>query len=146
MTASIGIVLTTGTDCDADGLLRDADVAMYRAKERGPGNWEIFDEALRDRALERVATERALRRALEEGELRLYYQPIVSLDGGAVTGGRSARALAAPRPRPRAAGRLHPGRRGERPDPADRRMDAAARRAGRRATGAHASATTRRCP
>ena len=55
---------------------------MYRAKERGPGNWEIFDEALRERALERVATERALRHALETGELRLHYQPIVALDGG----------------------------------------------------------------
>ena len=82
VTASIGIVLAGGADRDAEGLLRDADTAMYRAKERGPGNWEIFDEALRQRALERVATERALRRALETGELRLHYQPIVALDGG----------------------------------------------------------------
>jgi predicted signal transduction protein with EAL and GGDEF domain len=82
VTASIGIVLASGADRDAEGLLRDADIAMYRAKERGPGNWEIFDEALRKRALERVATERALRHALETGELRLHYQPIVTLDGG----------------------------------------------------------------
>jgi predicted signal transduction protein with EAL and GGDEF domain len=81
VTASIGIVLASGADSDADGLLRDADIAMYRAKQRGPGNWEIFDEALRNRALERVATERALRHALETGELRLHYQPIVKLDG-----------------------------------------------------------------
>ena len=53
-----------------------------RAKERGPGNWEIFDEELRKRALERVATERALRHALEAGELRLHYQPMVTLPGG----------------------------------------------------------------
>jgi diguanylate cyclase (GGDEF)-like protein len=84
VTASIGIVLASGSDRDAEDLLRDADIAMYRAKERGPGNWEIFDEALRKRALERVATERALRNALETGELRLHYQPIVALDGGAV--------------------------------------------------------------
>jgi predicted signal transduction protein with EAL and GGDEF domain len=82
VTASIGIVLASGVDRDAEGLLRDADIAMYRAKERGPGNWEIFDEELRKRALERVATERALRHALETGELRLHYQPIVTLDGG----------------------------------------------------------------
>jgi predicted signal transduction protein with EAL and GGDEF domain len=84
VTASVGIVLASGADRDAEGLLRDADIAMYRAKQRGPGNWEIFDEALRNRALERVATERALRHALEAGELRLHYQPIVTLDGGTV--------------------------------------------------------------
>jgi diguanylate cyclase (GGDEF)-like protein len=82
VTASIGIVLASGTDRDAESLLRDADIAMYRAKERGPGNWEIFDEVLRKRALERVATERALRHALDTGELRLHYQPIVTLDAG----------------------------------------------------------------
>jgi diguanylate cyclase (GGDEF)-like protein len=82
VTASIGIVLASGADRDADGLVRDADIAMYRAKQRGPGNWEMFDEALRNRALGRVATERALRRAVESGELRLHYQPIVTLDGG----------------------------------------------------------------
>jgi predicted signal transduction protein with EAL and GGDEF domain len=82
VTASIGIVLVSGADRDADGLVRDADIAMYRAKQRGAGNWEIFDEALRNRALERVATERALRHAIEHGELRLHYQPIVALDGG----------------------------------------------------------------
>ena len=82
VTASIGIVLARGTDRDADGLVRDADIAMDRAKQRGPGNWEIFDEALRTRALERVAMERALRHAIETGELRLHYQPIVALDGG----------------------------------------------------------------
>ncbi len=84
VTASIGIVLASGADDDAEGLLRDADIAMYRAKKRGPGNWEIFDEALRTRALERVGIERALRHALDAGQLRLHYQPIVSLDGGAM--------------------------------------------------------------
>jgi diguanylate cyclase (GGDEF)-like protein len=82
VSASIGIVLARGADRDAEALLRDADIAMYRAKERGPGNWEIFDEELRKRALERVATERALRRALKTGQLRLHYQPIVKLDDG----------------------------------------------------------------
>ena len=84
VTASIGIVLASGADHDAEGLLRDADIAMYRAKQRGPGNWEIFDAALRTRALERVGTERALRHALNAGQLRLHYQPIVSLNSGAI--------------------------------------------------------------
>ncbi len=82
VTASIGIVLASGVDHDAESLLRNADIAMYRAKQRGPGNWEIFDEALRNRALERVATERALRHAIHTGELRLHYQPIVALADG----------------------------------------------------------------
>jgi predicted signal transduction protein with EAL and GGDEF domain len=82
LTASIGIVLSSGADQDAESLLRNADIAMYRAKQRGPGNWEIFDDALRNRALERVATERALRRAITCGDLRLHYQPIVTLADG----------------------------------------------------------------
>jgi predicted signal transduction protein with EAL and GGDEF domain len=84
VTASIGIVLSSPGHRDAESLLRDADIAMYRAKERGPGRWEVFDERLRNRALERVATERALRNALETGELRLHYQPIVRLDDGSI--------------------------------------------------------------
>src|SRR6185503_17848638 len=84
ITASIGIVLARPGRRDAEGLLRDADIAMYRAKERGPGRWEIFDEGLRDRALERVATEQALRTALKSGQFRLHYQPMVSLDGGGI--------------------------------------------------------------
>jgi predicted signal transduction protein with EAL and GGDEF domain len=84
VTASIGIALASGADRDPDGLLRDADIAMYRAKQRGPGNWEIFDEALRNRALERAATERELRHALDTEELRLHYQPIVALESGAM--------------------------------------------------------------
>jgi diguanylate cyclase (GGDEF)-like protein len=84
MTTSIGIALASPEHRDAEDLLRDADIAMYRAKERGAGNWEIFDEALRNRALERVGIERALRAALEAGQLRLHYQPIVALDDGAL--------------------------------------------------------------
>jgi diguanylate cyclase (GGDEF)-like protein len=91
VTASIGIVLASETRRDAEGLLRDAegllrdaDIAMYRAKQGGPGRWEIFDETIREQALERVGIERELRQALEAGELRLHYQPIVSLGRGAI--------------------------------------------------------------
>jgi diguanylate cyclase (GGDEF)-like protein len=84
VTASIGIAVARGADHDAESLLSDADTAMYRAKERGPGQYELFDVSLRDRALERLSTERALRGALDAEELRLHYQPIVALDGGGI--------------------------------------------------------------
>jgi predicted signal transduction protein with EAL and GGDEF domain len=91
VTASIGIALAAlrhrdAEDLlrDAEDLLRDADIAMYRAKETGPGRWEIFDERIRAEALARMGIERALREAVTAGELRLHYQPIVTLDNGSV--------------------------------------------------------------
>jgi EAL domain-containing protein (putative c-di-GMP-specific phosphodiesterase class I) len=56
---------------------------MYRAKARGQGRYELFDQAMRARAMERLQTENDLRRAVANGELRLYYQPVVSLKTGA---------------------------------------------------------------
>jgi diguanylate cyclase (GGDEF)-like protein/PAS domain S-box-containing protein len=92
LTASIGIAL--GDDArDVVGLvtghrpaelLRDADVAMYRAKERGRARAEVFDDSLRTRLLDRTETEQALRRALQRHEFELAYQPIYSLDDGAL--------------------------------------------------------------
>jgi diguanylate cyclase (GGDEF)-like protein/PAS domain S-box-containing protein len=78
VTVSIGIVLAEG-DAASGALIRDADTAMYRAKERGRARYEVFDDAMRDRAIVRVRIENELRRALERDELRLDYQPIVSL-------------------------------------------------------------------
>jgi diguanylate cyclase (GGDEF)-like protein/PAS domain S-box-containing protein len=71
---------------DAQALLRDADAAMYRAKELGKGRCEIFDESMRRRALERLELESGLRQALDLGELHLVYQPLVTLATGEVTG------------------------------------------------------------
>ncbi|MGH9178640.1 MAG: putative bifunctional diguanylate cyclase/phosphodiesterase [Acidimicrobiales bacterium] len=76
MTASIGVAAAAGGG-RAEDVLRDADVAMYRAKERGRARIEIFDSAIRARLLARLETEQALRRALQDGQLRLHYQPIV---------------------------------------------------------------------
>ena len=58
---------------------------MYRAKERGRGRYELFDDVLRKRVLLRLRTENELRRGLERGELRVVYQPVVELEGGSVT-------------------------------------------------------------
>ncbi|MGI9184714.1 MAG: EAL domain-containing protein [Solirubrobacteraceae bacterium] len=86
LTASIGIACAAGGDADAadaDELLRDADVALARAKDRGRDRYEIFDEPMRARLLDRVELESDLRAALQNDELRLLYQPVVTVsDGG----------------------------------------------------------------
>jgi diguanylate cyclase (GGDEF)-like protein/PAS domain S-box-containing protein len=84
--ASIGIALVgPGTVADADDVLRDADVAMYRAKRAGRGKYELFDDGMRAETVERVALTNDLRRAIERGELRLVYQPVVQFAQRRVT-------------------------------------------------------------
>ena len=85
VSTSIGIALAEGGE-HADDLLRDADAAMHRAKERGRARWELFDEALRGRAISRLRVENDLRRALERRELTLDYQPLVSMGDGRLVG------------------------------------------------------------
>jgi diguanylate cyclase (GGDEF)-like protein/PAS domain S-box-containing protein len=83
---SIGIALTDSAE-DGDALLRDADTAMYRAKEAGRSRIELFDTGMRAWAVGRLQTEAGLRRALDADEIEVHYQPIVSTavgDGGAV--------------------------------------------------------------
>ena len=79
--ASIGLALTSDATCTAESLLRNADLAMYRAKSRGGGAYEVFDQEMLDRAKERLVREAQLRRAMEAGELRVHYQPCVRADG-----------------------------------------------------------------
>ena len=89
VTASIGIAVVEAGDAasiDADTLIRDADAAMYRAKERGRARIEVFDEEMRRSAVRRVEVERELRTALEQDELVLHFQPVVRLATGEVTG------------------------------------------------------------
>jgi diguanylate cyclase (GGDEF)-like protein len=83
---SIGIAFPDEHDVEPANLIRDADAAMYRAKERGRGRWVVFDHALRASAVERLSVESALRRALERRELRLHYQPLVDLASGTMRG------------------------------------------------------------
>jgi diguanylate cyclase (GGDEF)-like protein/PAS domain S-box-containing protein len=80
--ASIGITVSHSANQSPEELLRDADAAMYRAKERGRGRFEMFDLALHERALQRMETENGLRRALADEALTLHYQPIVDLATG----------------------------------------------------------------
>ncbi|MGB0561889.1 MAG: sensor domain-containing protein [Spirulinaceae cyanobacterium] len=85
-TASIGIVVGSPKYTDASQLLRDADIAMYRAKTNGKARYEIFDVQMHQQALERLHLENDLRRAIERQEFVLYYQPIVALDSQALIG------------------------------------------------------------
>jgi EAL domain-containing protein (putative c-di-GMP-specific phosphodiesterase class I) len=83
---SIGIALSSiGYDKPED-LLRDADTAMYRAKTLGKGRYEVFDLDMRASVIARLQLETDLRSALEREEFRNFYQPIVSLDSGRITG------------------------------------------------------------
>jgi diguanylate cyclase (GGDEF)-like protein/PAS domain S-box-containing protein len=79
VTASIGISVASRSDDTPESLLRDADAAMYRAKQRGPGRYELFDEKMRAEVLARLRIETELRHALDHGELRVHYQPIVDV-------------------------------------------------------------------
>jgi diguanylate cyclase (GGDEF)-like protein/PAS domain S-box-containing protein len=85
-TVSIGIALSTTGYGDPQDVLRDADIAMYRAKAHGKARHEVFDTAMHERTVELLRFETDLRRAIERNELRVYYQPIVELASGRVAG------------------------------------------------------------
>jgi len=77
LTASVGIVVSTGRDATSETLLRDADAAMYRAKCEGRGRKALFEPEMARLRSERTAREHRLRQAVDNEELRVYYQPIV---------------------------------------------------------------------
>jgi diguanylate cyclase (GGDEF)-like protein len=86
VTISIGIALSSSAQERSADLLRNADLAMYRAKHRGKARYEVFDPGMHNNALGRLVLETDLRRALELGEFKVYYQPIVALENGRITG------------------------------------------------------------
>lgn len=86
ISVSIGIALSESGFVRAEDHLRNADLAMYRAKVQGRACYEIFDTTMHSQAMTRLQQETDLRRAIDRGELRLHYQPIVSLTTGQVTG------------------------------------------------------------
>jgi EAL domain-containing protein (putative c-di-GMP-specific phosphodiesterase class I) len=79
VTASVGVAVSEHGHETPEELLRDADAAMYRAKELGGGRYEAFDIALRDRLIERMEIERDLRHAVQRDQLELHYQPLIDL-------------------------------------------------------------------
>jgi diguanylate cyclase (GGDEF)-like protein len=85
ISASVGIAIGHGGD-PAEALIRDSDLAMYRAKERGRGRYEIFDQLMRARAVDHLRTESDLRRALTRDELVVHYQPVLWLNRRQVIG------------------------------------------------------------
>jgi diguanylate cyclase (GGDEF)-like protein/PAS domain S-box-containing protein len=86
VTTSIGIALFPNDGADPETLLKNADAAMYRAKELGRNNFQLCTPALNARALERLDLENRLSRAIEQRELALHFQPQVSLSTGAIVG------------------------------------------------------------
>lgn len=86
VTLSIGIAAHDESYANPDELLRDADLAMSRAKELGRSRFEVFDSTMRGAALDRLVLETALRHAVERAEFVMVYQPIVRLDEGSLFG------------------------------------------------------------
>ena len=115
VTTSIGITFGTGAQSPT-GLLRDADIAMYRAKGTGKAGYAVFDESMTEQAMERLELEGELRRAIEDGELVLHYQPIVSLRTRAIVRGGGTGALGTPAARADPTGQVHPAGGGDQPD------------------------------
>ncbi|MEZ5559869.1 MAG: EAL domain-containing protein [Pseudomonadales bacterium] len=86
VTPSIGIATIPSDGVEPNGLLKNADLAMYRAKENGRNNYQFYSEDLNVAAVQRLRTEYELRRALERGEFELHYQPKVRLTDLALMG------------------------------------------------------------
>jgi diguanylate cyclase (GGDEF)-like protein len=84
--ASIGIAMAPQDATSPEELMRRADIALYRAKVNGRGNFRFFEEEMDAQVKKRAKIERDLRRAIDEGKVRPYYQPIVDLKTGRITG------------------------------------------------------------
>jgi EAL domain-containing protein (putative c-di-GMP-specific phosphodiesterase class I) len=88
--ASVGIAVSESAgdvgEEAAEALLRNADVAMYMAKEKGKGRYQVFEPAMHDTALRRLELKADLQRALEHEEFILHYQPVIELESGRITG------------------------------------------------------------
>ena len=86
LSASIGISTYPGDSDDLQGLMKNADIAMYRAKEQGRNNYQFYSTQMNVHTLERLALESDLRHALARDEFRLHYQPKVDIRSGRITG------------------------------------------------------------
>ncbi len=86
LSVSIGIAFSNGGGTEAPDLLRDAEIAMYRAKSGGKARCEVFDHAMHAGAIKRLQLETDLRKAIELNQFCVYYQPVVSLRTGRIVG------------------------------------------------------------
>src|ERR1700726_109169 len=86
VTSSIGLSVCPDDGLDAETLIKNADTAMYQAKENGRQSYQFFKPAMNVRAVERQSIEESLRRALERQEFALHYQPKINLRTGEITG------------------------------------------------------------
>jgi diguanylate cyclase (GGDEF)-like protein len=86
VTPSIGISLYPSDGYDVDTLVKNADIAMYRAKEQGRNNYQFYTAEMKDKLIRRAVLEKGIRKALERNEFILYYQPQVDLTSGAIVG------------------------------------------------------------
>lgn len=86
ITPSIGIAVFPTDGINADSLLRNADLAMYFAKRRGPGTYAYFDPQMTTAARQRFAVEQQMRGALQRGEFSVHYQPLFDVDNGTLAG------------------------------------------------------------
>jgi diguanylate cyclase (GGDEF)-like protein/PAS domain S-box-containing protein len=86
VTSSMGISLYPEDGDDPETLVKNADTAMYRAKDQGRDTYQLYTPAMNATALERLALENSLRKALAQNELMVYYQPVLELDSGHVHG------------------------------------------------------------
>ena len=125
--ASIGIALAPQDGTELDQLIKNADLAMYAAKSGGRRTHRFFEPAMDASAKARLTMEQDLRQALVNGGFEIHYQPLVNLAQRRGLRLRGAAALAPSRARHDLAGRIHPDRRGHRPDQRARRLGAAHR-------------------
>lgn len=84
--ASIGIAVSNGSEHDADGLLRNADIAMYAAKDAGKARYQVYRPSMRSALLERLTLLRDMERGLERGEFVVEYQPLIDLETAGIVG------------------------------------------------------------
>jgi diguanylate cyclase (GGDEF)-like protein len=86
ITTSMGISIYPNDGMDADTLLKNADIAMYKAKEDGKNTYQLFDSVMNEKALERVVLESKLRKAIESKDFILHYQPQIEINSGETVG------------------------------------------------------------
>ncbi len=86
ISASIGIALSTARHKRAEDMIRDADIAMYRAKEKGKARYEVFDHTMHAHASQKLQMETEMRQALDRHEFELHYQPILELEDESLVG------------------------------------------------------------